>query len=197
MERRKALKNIGLSFGYVAATPTLFSILQSCKKDVSVNWKPVFFAENQALMLENLVDLILPTTENLPGAKELNIPMFIDLSFEKLLEENEKELLKKGATHAAAILESDDYSKEVCDSLLDSYFNAPAETQHEYLENASKENPNEKALIYYFLNKVRSNTIWAYKQSEFIGEKVLVYDPVPGPFQGCIDWDNKLGYSLS
>ncbi|QLE01886.1 gluconate 2-dehydrogenase subunit 3 family protein [Galbibacter sp. BG1] len=196
MERRKALKNIGLSFGYVAATPTLFSILQSCKNEPDLDWQPSFFTEAQASMVNTITDLILPKTDNLPGAKDLNIPMFIDLSFKELLTEEEKKNIKKGAEETVVKLDND-FSEKSCDSLLASYLNAPADIQQKYLTNIRQNNFDADALIYNFLIKVRANTVWAFKESEFIGEQVQVYEPVPGPFHGCIDWDKKIGYSLS
>ena len=30
------------------------------------------------------------------------------------------------------------------------------------------------------LKNIKSDTIWAYKISEFVGENVLAYDPIPG-----------------
>jgi len=32
MERRSALKNMGMVFGYAVATPTLLGLVQSCKE---------------------------------------------------------------------------------------------------------------------------------------------------------------------
>ena len=43
MDRRKALKNMGLALGYTVATPTLISIVQSCKKDAAIVMDPRFF----------------------------------------------------------------------------------------------------------------------------------------------------------
>ncbi len=49
MDRRKALKKIGLSFGYVVATPTVISLLQSCKNDTKnlTTWVPKFFSNDE------------------------------------------------------------------------------------------------------------------------------------------------------
>lgn len=197
MKRRKALSRIGLSLGYAAAAPTLFSILQSCQTEENkTTWNPIFFDEKQAVVIDKITELILPKTD-LPGASELNIPKFIDLSFAELLSDEEKATIRKGCVEATSILEKDNFTTEACDKLLNTYFNAPKEKQEDYLNSINKGTfNNPEVLVYNFLNKVRGNTIWAYKNSEYIGEKVLVYDPVPGPFQGCINWDNKLGYSL-
>jgi len=40
---------------------------------------------------------------------------------------------------------------------------------------------------YVFLDGLRQISIWGFRNSEYIGEKVLAYDPVPGQQKGCID----------
>ena len=32
------------------------------------------------------------------------------------------------------------------------------------------------------LKQIKSDTIWAYKTSKFVGENVLAYDPIPGTY---------------
>lgn len=36
-------------------------------------------------------------------------------------------------------------------------------------------------------------SIWTYKTSEKIGEKVLAYDLIPGKLQGCISLEEATG----
>ena len=40
---------------------------------------------------------------------------------------------------------------------------------------------------YIFLDGLRQLSIWGFRNSEYIGEKVLAYDPVPGQQRGCVD----------
>ena len=76
MKRREAIRNIGLTTGFVVATPSIFSLLQSCKTDVAT-WTPSFLTQEEGIMVKNIVDVILPKTE-IPSASELNVPEFID-----------------------------------------------------------------------------------------------------------------------
>ena len=92
MKRREALKNIGLSAGFVIATPTVFSLLQSCKSDVAT-WTPSFLSEEQGIVLKNLVDVILPKTD-IPSANDVNVAEFIDKYFGEVYMENEQNELK-------------------------------------------------------------------------------------------------------
>ena len=58
MDRRKALKGLGLSLGFVVATPTVLSILQSCKTDAKsiTGWTPEFFSADESTVVENLCE---------------------------------------------------------------------------------------------------------------------------------------------
>jgi hypothetical protein len=43
MDRRVALKNMGMALGYTVATPTLISLMQSCQQDTGPDWTPDLF----------------------------------------------------------------------------------------------------------------------------------------------------------
>jgi len=38
---------------------------------------------------------------------------------------------------------------------------------------------------YAYLNNVRDMAIWAWKNSEEVGENVMWYDPIPGEYIAC------------
>ena len=52
MERRSALKNMGMVFGYAVATPTLLGLVQSCKEKAPyAEWIPSYFDKDKGLSL--------------------------------------------------------------------------------------------------------------------------------------------------
>ena len=57
MERRKALKSIGLSFGSMTLTPTLVSVFQSCQSDP--DWTPRFFSSDQLEIVSKFLEIII------------------------------------------------------------------------------------------------------------------------------------------
>ncbi len=185
MKRRDALKNIGLSLGYAAVAPSAMSILQSCTSEAE-KWTPQFLSIDQGDVVKNLIDLILPETETLPGALQVNIPEFIDLlafksydtedqtKFSEEIDAVVSELTKnKEPQFTIQDLNTEDYV-----NILDTYLKTkPNDRQH---FNA------EKKLIFKALYKLRNQTVWVYKNSEYIGEKVLSYNPIPGKQKGCI-----------
>jgi hypothetical protein len=189
MNRRDALKGLGLSLGYVIATPTILSMLQSCDAPVE-KWKPLFFTEKQAYVVQNLVDLILPKTKATPGALDVNVPQFIDLYISKTATDEQKEIHRTGLDAVIDELgipneEPIALETEKFDALLSKYLRL---TKAERLAYVEQEN-----LVYETLMNIRDQSVWAYRSSEDIGENVLAYDPIPGQQKGCISLEKATG----
>ena len=93
MDRRRVLKNMGLSLGYMVATPTLLSIVQSCKNEPAITWTPDFLTQSEGSVLTKLVDIILPKTDTL-SASEVQVDIFIDKFANEVMEKNQQDLFK-------------------------------------------------------------------------------------------------------
>ena len=80
MNRRTAIKNTALMFGYAITAGALTETFIACKNEartVNLPWKPEFLTTNQANTLAELTETILPRTTT-PGAKDVGVPQFID-----------------------------------------------------------------------------------------------------------------------
>ncbi len=195
MNRRNALKGLGLSLGYVVATPTILGLLQSCQNDVkNLNiWTPKFFSENEGTFMKIVIDLILPKTDNLPGALDLGIPEFLDLYFFKVYSGKEQKETKEGLEAMMAELDITENNpavnlkKATFSDFLNKYLRI---TKAE--ENVLRENKNGKVIL-DTLQGIRYLTVWAYKTTEEVGEKILAYDPIPGEQKGCISLKEATG----
>ena len=199
MNRRNALKNIGFAAGFAIATPTIFSLLQSCTSGAKT-WTPVFVTEEQKTVLTRITDIILPKTEELPSASEINVPQFLDKFMAEVLDAEEKAettetfnriigLLKPNTETNITDLTDEDYK-----TLLDKYMRIKDEIDEEREADPTAETITNSE----FLNQVKWLTINAYKNSEEIGENVLIYDPIPGMYY-CGDLQELTGgksYSL-
>lgn len=191
MNRRNALKGLGLSIGYTLATPTIVSMLQSCKTEAEL-WVPNFFTTEEGIVIKNLIDLILPKTKNIPGALDVNVPEFLDLYISKTYNEKNQKKYKKGLTAIMKALpikdeDASDLKTEDYDTLLAKYLKISKEQQLTYrIYDDKKDAKNKDALVFQALDNLRNFAIWSFKTSEQIGENVLAYDPVPGSQKGCI-----------
>ena len=167
MKRRDALKNIGLSAGLIIGTPSIITLLNSCTTDPKT-WKPIFLSKDQAEILKNIVDIIIPKTET-PSASEVNVIEFLDKYYKEVLDDERQKWLK-GSYNSLVDLIKTKFND-----------NMTAEKDKDLLDNHMKLSGDSDDLS-ELLKQIKSDTIWAYKTSEFVGENVLAYDPIPATY---------------
>ncbi len=161
--------------GYAVATPSILSILQSCKQEISIAWVPEFYSLDEAKMIEGLADLIIPKTD-IPGAKELNVPMFIDRYTNEVVEKDEAKRAKEYASLTFKEL-GGSTSVEKYIEILDKYLKTTDEQINSFSDDEKK--------VSKFVKQIRELSVWGFKTSEEIGENVMAYDPVPGGYIAC------------
>lgn len=209
MDRRIALKNIGLSLGYVVATPTLISLVQSCKTENVVTWTPEFLSKEEGAVLSKLVDIILPKTDT-PSASEVGVHIFIDKFANDVMEEKDQQFFKMAMNKftAKALADSgkeglEDLTIEHLEPVLASALKVTKDdetknfklisTYHKAIENGEAAELDDTVSRFAFANNLRGLTIWGFKTSEYIGEEVLAYLPIPGEYIGCGDLQELTG----
>jgi len=209
MDRRKALKNMGLALGYTVATPTLISIVQSCKKDAAMVWTPDFLSASEGSVLTHLVDIILPKTDT-PSASEVQVHIFIDRFADQVMKKDKQDLLKMtmGKFMDKALLGSGkteiaDLEPKDLEPVLSNALKSSKEEQAKYFKAINtytgdvKEGKtttlDDDSSVFAFANNIRGLAILGYKSSEYVGENVLVYLPVPGEFIACGDLQELTG----
>jgi hypothetical protein len=200
MKRRQVLKNLGLGAGFLVATPTIMSLLQSCTNEPEFN--PVFLSKGEGHALRRVVDLIIPSDESVPGAVDVGVHSFIDAYYGAVLLPEEQALVKAGFKTFADTFRSK-FGKELeagkpeeFDQLLAQYLKTSEEEQKAYnkkmgafyaaYENDPTATPDADAAMFSLFSNIRGMTMWGWKTSEKIGKNVLWYDPVPGQQKGCI-----------
>lgn len=203
MKRRTALKNIGLSFGALTLTPTVASLLQSCQT-TEAGWTPTFLSQEHAEAVAKIVDVILPSTTDVPGATDLNLIQFIDGYLSKVSSLEEQEFFKMATVifleitqKAAGKDNSVDLSAADIDVQLNHFLRATPEEQatrgrafETYLdgiEGGNELTPPLEGVSQNYLYNLRSLAIRAFEGNAIIGKEHLAYAPVPGQQNGCID----------
>ena len=209
MDRRKALRNMGLSLGYVVATPTLISIVQSCKGEPKIVWTPDFFTADEGSTITTLVDLILPKTDT-PSASEVQVDRFIDKFANEVMEKEQQDFMKMsmGKFMDKALKDSGkekmaDLNAEDLEPVLSSSLKYTKEDQTKMFESITSYTESvaegkeaeldDDTSRFAFANNLRGLTIWGYKASEYVGEEVLAYLPVPGEYIACADTQELTG----
>ncbi len=203
MNRRQALRNIGLGAGVMVVGPSTLSLLQSCKSEPSYDWQPTYLTASNGFILKEVLDIILPKTDT-AGASELNIAEFIDSYMAEVAPESQQNDFKTSADAFAGAFEKEfdkdpgNGTPEEFDKIIAKYLKATPEEKESFRpkRNTESQDPQDQspeeelemnhdsgALAY--LESVRDMGIWAWKTSEQIGENVLWYDPIPGEYVPC------------
>ena len=162
--------------GFVLATPSLFSLLQSCTSDVAT-WSPVFLTEEQGIVLQSLVDVILPKTDT-PSATEVNVPEFIDKYTNEVLDDEDQTLVKNAFDKLVTLIKTD-YNENLTKVTEDNYKNL-LDTHMKLAKEETVSEDSNIITVSQLLNTIKGQTIYAYRISETVGETILAYDPIPG-----------------
>lgn len=190
MNRRDALKNTALLGGSAALSSALLGLLQSCQSEPRLDWQPKFLSADHAQLVSSLVDTILPATDT-PGGLDMKVDMFIDLVFAKIYDENGQKQVVAEMTQF----------NEKCTSKFGKGFHQLSSDQKTTILKEEEANAPkfgrgvwgmsvEKTDPPGFYRSFKSLAVWGYCSSEEIGKNVLNYDPIPGPYQGCIPFSD-------
>ena len=195
MNRRIAIKNTALFFGYAVTVGALTDTFIACRnetRNVTLDWKPEFLTANQANTLAEMTETILPRTKT-PGAKDIGVPQFIDKVLKKLLSEADQKDFVEGL----------DKLEETCKSTYGKYFDECTKEQREALlldmdKKSAKFPPSvwgitlvEKPDPITFYRRLKGLTLMAYFTSEKVNKELLVYDPVPGGYNGSVPYKGE------
>ena len=180
IDRREALRKTAMLMGAAVSASTVSAFLYGCKSAPDLNYKPVFFSEDQARLVSEIAEIILPKTDT-PGAKEVGVPNFIDMFVKDCYKEEDQKNFVDG------LAAFDEGAKK---ELGDSFVLADAEKQLQYVKkvhedavNSTKADPKAKRP---FILKLKELTMLGYFTSEPGATQVLQYIAVPGAYHGCI-----------
>lgn len=168
--------------GGVISAPAISAILKGCAAKPDINWKPVFLSNEQAAIVEQVAEIILPKTTT-PGAKDVGVPAFIDKVLSEVYSKEDQTRFLDGLK---AFDESAD--KEAGDAFaeLDQEDQvAFVKKKHDEAIEAEKSGA-QKQTERPFILTMKELTMLGFFTSKVGASEVLQYDPVPGAYHGCI-----------
>ena len=180
MNRREAIERTALILGYAVSAPAMMGILKGCKAAPELNYKPVFLTVDQARLVGEIAEVIIPKTDT-PGAKDAGVPSFIDLILKDAFTKEDQDRFLKG------LQEFEDETKK---AYGDSFVEMDPEKQKEMVKKihdpaiAKAKTPEGKEKP--FILTVKELTLLGFFTSEPGATKVLQYEPVPGAYHGCL-----------
>jgi hypothetical protein len=195
MNRRDAIAQIAfLAGGSLAAR-----FAQAALRGAPLHSRPAqsAFTDEQRTMIEHLAELIIPRTDT-PGAIDAGIPVFIDQIVSGWYTPLERSIFMNGLKTLDAFC-SAVYGKRfnACNTQQrTNALNAADESSRAYQHTSAlkmREEPDEHSPFFY---KLKLLTVLGYYTSPVGATQELSYNPVPGRYEGDIDFD-KLGRQWS
>ena len=194
MDRRKVLKKIGYGSAAIVVSPQIVNMLHSCKSNVK-KYSPMFFTSNQFQFVSKIMEIIIPKTD-IPGAIELKLPEFLDNYIVVVMNQIDKETLLKGTKHFFKIIVNEtkkNNSKEINSNDINNQLKKYLLASDKQTDRWEKDSKSQESQVYRYLIHIRSLTLNAFRLNEYIGEKALAYDPIPGDRKVCLDLKKTTG----
>lgn len=174
LTRREALRRAALFLG-AALTPSLVTgVLEAqTPAPAAAGAKPSYLTGAQLATVGAVAERILPRTDT-PGALDAGVPAFIDLMYGKYLGDEDRKMFTTGLA---------DLEASSAATHQRGFTALTAEQQDALLTAVAKVS---QARPKSFFAQIKELTVVGYFTSEPVGRTVLNYDPVPGPYKGCV-----------
>ena len=189
MTRREAIQHASLVLGYAISAPAIGAVLNGCKAAPDLAFKPIFFSKEQAVLVSELSEIILPKTTT-PGAKDAGVPGFIDSLLGEVYSQEDRNKFINGLSEFDAEAEKT-YGNKFVDCDHEEQISLFKKHHDEAITKSAGDGPtgwwnSGAGADKPFVMKIKELTILGFFTSELGATKVLQYNQVPGPFQGCV-----------
>lgn len=182
MNRRDAIARVGLLMGGTVIGAEIF--LTGCARKTETVASGLSFNPDQIALLDEVGETILPETASSPGAKAAKIGEFMKVIVTDCYEEKDQKVFMAGIGKLDEASEAK-FSKDFM-SL------SPAERTEllvaldgEAKSHESAKKPEDDS---HYFTMMKQITLWGYFTSEVGSKNALRYNPVPGRYEGCIDY---------
>ena len=165
------VKQLILASGAALMLPSCFEN----RNRTSIALKNIKVDGDQELMLANLTQTILPTTDT-PGAKELNAHIFTLVMIDDCMDKKSQQKLMNGMK---------DFEKAAKEKFSNSFSESTAEQRTALVTELDKASKEDSDLQFFYAN-VKRFTVQAYTTSKYYLTKIQVYELVPGRYHGCV-----------
>ena len=179
IDRREVLKTLTLITGYTLTAGAASAFLAGCKSEgaaASTTGEANILSKEQMETIAAVVERILPKTDT-PGALDAGVDQYVSLAVNKFYkEEDQKKFLDNLGK----------FDKYASDKYKKTFAKLTDENKDDVLKMMAEEwKKNEKDP--HIFKEMRDLTVSGYCTSEQGAKQLLKYDPIPGPYKGCID----------
>jgi gluconate 2-dehydrogenase gamma chain len=181
MDRREALKRTAWMMGGILSAPAIAGVLKGCTAKPTIDWKPAFLKEDQAVLVTQVAEIIIPKTDS-PGAKDVGVPGFIDSMLKDVYSEEDQKRYLDGL---------DAFNKDAEKEYGDPFIELSAEDQAAFVkkvhdEAVKEEKSDRRPPKRPFILMTKELTMLGFFTSKPGASEVLQYMAVPGAYKGCV-----------
>ena len=197
LDRRDVLRRISWLAGGAVVAPSVLGLMQGCSSEAELGWAPEFFTDEEARFLTSYVDTLLPTTDT-PGGLDVGVHRFIDKVMAATRPDGDEPLPMQ-----TGIRDFDDNAR----TRFGKVFHELEADQRGQLFSDAEKSPRYQPAVWGtavgeqppigFYRSLKSMALWGYLSSKEVGTEVLVYDPVPGEYDGNIPLSETGGRAWS
>lgn len=175
MDRRKAMKNLGILTGGIVLLPSCdFS-----EEKVSLVLNKLKITTSKENLMKELVATILPESE-IPGARMLMVHDFVWIMVDDCLEASEQESYLKGLAN---------FDRDINKLAGKTFLSLSQEDRIKALnlieESKGKTSENISNELLSFVEITKKFAILGYLQSEYVMTEVMPYRLIPGIYGPC------------
>jgi hypothetical protein len=179
MNRREALSAVSFLLGGTIIGAEIF--LAGCNKPTPAQSTGLLTMDDIAF-LDEVGEVILPTTASSPGAKEAKIGEFMNAIVTDCYNPGEQKIFREGISKLNEA-SSKKFSK--------TFVELTPEERHEMLLTIEQEvsvykktkKPEDPE---HYYSMVKQLTVWGYFSSEVGAKQALRFDAVPGRYEACV-----------
>jgi len=189
MDRRELLKMIAVLTG--GAVVGAEALLTGCK-NTETKIGGAAFSDADVSFLDEVAETIIPATTT-PGAKAAQVGQFMTVIVNDCYEDDDQKTFHEGIRQL-----DDDFNKKYGTSFV----SGTPQQRHDFLVALDKEakehqkkraestaNKDEKnKMPNHYFSLMKQLTLWGYFTSKDGMTKELRYNPVPGHYDGCVDY---------
>lgn len=179
MNRRTALKQVGLLTAGAMLVPACVRKVN----EATVALKNIAITGDQEALLADIVGTFIPATDT-PGAKELDIHKYVLRMVDDCQDRESQQHFVTGLGQVDESTETR-FDKTFSDCTTEERITLFGELEEK--KTPEKMGDGKESQLYALYSIVKRYAIQGYLSSEYIMTNVLVYNMVPGRFDGCIE----------
>ena len=182
MDRKEAIKRTALIMGGIVFAPSALGVLKGCTARPGVDWNPQFFDTDQARLITDLSDIIIPDTDT-PGAAAAGVPAFIEEMVSTAYDEDAQNQFLSGL---------DAFNSLAREAHGNDYADLDPAVQYQFADDQNRaavggEHMEEEGTAFFL--QMKELTLMGYFTSEVGAKETLRYEKVPGRYEGCIPFE--------